>query len=331
MPPSTRRTRSKPEPVEEEEVVAETQQLVTSPPARILIHPDTQDSLRIITLPHPRTSLSTRYLLSGPTPPSLHELTKFSDPSTSTSRSWFIGTTVQQNGTLYIATPIDPIFLLLPHLDKARGASVDEGSVGKYLTIDDLEESVPSLLRQFLTEENLRQCCSTLNDGTFYRLSPPRLLALLTHKTRTLAANLPPTIENELVTKQLAPVTFTADENGGASEEVKSLARLKGAMEFISSYLPPRWSTHLLSSHSFAPLENYLAELKKQRSDALAAAAANSDMSAMTGNKRLAEDVEAGKGGDGKKLRKATSQGVAKLKKASTTGMSKLTSFFGKK
>lgn len=35
-------------------------------------------------------------------------------------RSWFIDNTVQQDGTLLISTPVDPIFMILPYLARAR-------------------------------------------------------------------------------------------------------------------------------------------------------------------------------------------------------------------
>lgn len=34
--------------------------------------------------------------------------------------SWFVGNTVCSNGSLYLSTPIDPLFLMIPALDKAR-------------------------------------------------------------------------------------------------------------------------------------------------------------------------------------------------------------------
>lgn len=36
--------------------------------------------------------------------------------------SWFIGDYVQEDGTFYLATPMDPLFLALPALEKGRNA-----------------------------------------------------------------------------------------------------------------------------------------------------------------------------------------------------------------
>ena len=40
------------------------------------------------------------------------------------SRSWFIGDQVQQDGSLHLATPVDPLFIALPLLTKSSTQSV---------------------------------------------------------------------------------------------------------------------------------------------------------------------------------------------------------------
>lgn len=46
-------------------------------------------------------------------------------------RSWFIDDSVKEDGRLYLSTPVDPGFLILPYLKKAK-------EDGKVIPLDDL-------------------------------------------------------------------------------------------------------------------------------------------------------------------------------------------------
>ncbi|KAH0604302.1 uncharacterized protein H6S33_006679 [Morchella sextelata] len=94
---------------------------------------DASTPFTIVTLPHPRTSVPTRFLLHGST--GLHEITKIV-PASSAPRSWLLAPTTDtdtdtktktadtwlgtgqtlSDATLYLTTPYDPLFLLLPLL-----------------------------------------------------------------------------------------------------------------------------------------------------------------------------------------------------------------------
>ncbi|KAI5837281.1 ribonuclease H2, subunit B [Morchella snyderi] len=88
---------------------------------------DTATPLTVVTLPHPRTSVPTRFLVHEST--GLYEITKIV-PAAGAPRSWLLtpdpdspdssdwlgtGHTIA-DATLYLATPYDPLFLLLPRL-----------------------------------------------------------------------------------------------------------------------------------------------------------------------------------------------------------------------
>ncbi|GFR80489.1 ribonuclease H2, subunit B, partial [Elysia marginata] len=65
----------------------------------------------ILKLKHPRTSLGTLYVMSADES-ALYQLHNFKEKY----RSWFIGNKVCSDGSLYLTSPMDPLFLLLPYL-----------------------------------------------------------------------------------------------------------------------------------------------------------------------------------------------------------------------
>ncbi|XP_055614403.1 ribonuclease H2 subunit B [Uranotaenia lowii] len=71
------------------------------------------DQLQIITLRNPATGKASKYLLrdGGKL---LYELNCFNEPK----RSWFMDESVCSNGKIYIPTRMDPLFLIIPYLEK---------------------------------------------------------------------------------------------------------------------------------------------------------------------------------------------------------------------
>lgn len=125
-----------------------------------------------------------------------------------------------------------------------------------------------------------------------------------------------------------------------ASEDVKHLLRLRVASQFLAgTYLPVHIATalvtHLSAVHDFSPLDTYLAELKRLRTEAVSLRSADfslkrghdddgGDTGAKRRKKEEAEEAE-------KKKKKNISKAVRDLGKVSTRGMAKMTSFFKKK
>jgi ribonuclease H2 subunit B len=76
--------------------------------------------IKIVKLPHPtRVEEYVQYLISDDT---LFELQVLNGNLNS---SWFIDDVIHKDGSLYVATPIDPLFLLLPLLVQHRKKSAD--------------------------------------------------------------------------------------------------------------------------------------------------------------------------------------------------------------
>ncbi|KAF2073341.1 hypothetical protein CYY_005359 [Polysphondylium violaceum] len=65
----------------------------------------------IISLPHPKTNTLCRYITLNK---QLLELSKFHNKPS----SWFIDNSVRYDGSFYVTTPIDPLYLIIPFLEK---------------------------------------------------------------------------------------------------------------------------------------------------------------------------------------------------------------------
>uniref|UniRef100_A0A8D8FE27 Ribonuclease H2 subunit B n=1 Tax=Culex pipiens TaxID=7175 RepID=A0A8D8FE27_CULPI len=74
----------------------------------------TEEDLNIVTLRNPATGKSCKYLLRNENR-DLYELCCFSEPN----RSWFINDTVCSNGKIFFPTRVDPLFLVIPYLEKS--------------------------------------------------------------------------------------------------------------------------------------------------------------------------------------------------------------------
>ncbi|RUS32993.1 Ydr279p protein family-domain-containing protein [Jimgerdemannia flammicorona] len=103
-------------------------------------HSGEEDPL-LIRIPHPRTGLPVRYMIQDG---AILETQKI-DPAD--KRSWFIDDSVQRDGSLYLMTPIDPLFIAIPMLELARKKSSE--SPGVFLTLDHLFDNPdnPSVAR----------------------------------------------------------------------------------------------------------------------------------------------------------------------------------------
>ncbi|KAJ8922920.1 hypothetical protein NQ315_001463 [Exocentrus adspersus] len=74
---------------------------------------ESSGSLDIVTLRQPNTDKAAKFLFSS-TDDSVQEILTFTEEK----RSWLIDDTVKSNGQLHLSTPVDPIFLVLPYLQK---------------------------------------------------------------------------------------------------------------------------------------------------------------------------------------------------------------------
>lgn len=129
----------------------------------------------VVHLRHPRTGTSTCYLLMNGYVQELHWF------KTGLS-SWFIGDSVCEDGSLYLSSPIDSLFLALGLLESARMKTKE--AEGKFRTLEDIlsVDDFPSYaaLRPML-EDSLTLICQVKEVGgdKYFRLDDRRTMAWL--------------------------------------------------------------------------------------------------------------------------------------------------------
>ncbi|KAM0426750.1 hypothetical protein ACHAPT_008066 [Fusarium lateritium] len=186
-------------------------------PSKIFILPSKATSdARIVTLPNPRHARPSRYLVCPET--GIYEFTKIATPK-STPRSWLIengdNADISMGQELYLATLIDPVFLVLPALtEKTKGSEKK-----LFLSSDDHFDHLPeesSHLSEIircektwkLIESRMGAVCDTVEAGdeTMFRINNEKLVNVVLEKARRLD-QLPPSMEDKFVKKALeAPV-----------------------------------------------------------------------------------------------------------------------------
>ena len=205
----------------------------TNPPKLFVLPRAATPEAKIVTLPNPRYSKPTRYLACPKT--GLYEFTRITPPKT-TPRSWLVespvlaqnGDPVQRNSQvdgqivkaadLYVATPMDPLFLLIP----ALAAPIAKSDATRlFVSSEDHFEKLPedaSHLNDVLGVESIRELfearmgcvCDTVKAGeeTMFRVNDEKLLSEVLKKARHMAeGSLPASMEEKFVKKALeAPI-----------------------------------------------------------------------------------------------------------------------------
>lgn len=206
----------------------------SSNPARIFVLPDDiTAAARIISLTNPRYLSKDQYVVCPDH--GFYEFKVVSAPKT-TPRSWLLARPedevplesgddaaspnpsrgyVTRTADLFIATPIDPLFFLLPALSPASKNSDPPKRL--FLSSDDYFEKLTDTsphLSSFLRTDTLRSMlekrmqavCETVEAGdeTMYRLDEDRLLQEVLQKAKKMAQRgLPASMEEKLVRKAL--------------------------------------------------------------------------------------------------------------------------------
>jgi hypothetical protein len=228
----------------------------SNPPKLFILPKNASKDARILTLPNPATSKRNRYFSCPET--GLYEFTSIAAPS-STPRSLLItsqgptkkleseesGGTSEDKGTkagemassstndyisssasLFVATPVDLLFFLLPII--APLSSQKKGK-GMFLTFEDYIESTSEqfkrLLKPTATRElfakRLKAICDTVEAGdeTMFRLSVGRLVGeLITKAKRMVMKGLPASMEDRFIQQALqAPVMTLKREDSATS------------------------------------------------------------------------------------------------------------------
>jgi hypothetical protein len=212
-----------------------------SPPQLFILPEGISNEARIVTLQNPRSLDESRYLICPER--GFYEFKAFTEPKT-TPRSWLLsegeilgkdvtGDTecvkkstkptgyFTRNATLFIATPIDSLFLILAALAPLPTSKNTEAPKKLFLSGDDYLEKLGSTspqLNSFLRVEPIRAglekriatVCDRVEGGdeTMYRLNEEKLLDEMLKKAKKIISDgLPASMEEKLVRKALdAPI-----------------------------------------------------------------------------------------------------------------------------
>lgn len=240
---------------------------VDNPPQLFVLPKDASTEARIATIPNPATLAPNRYFVCPEK--GFHEFTRVATPKKQ-HRSWLLAPdqTDQTNGQddgpndaekdtgyalqtpdMFVATPVDPLFLLLPAL-----ADGGESTGQEYLASSDylakLTKTSPHLSHILHTSgpSKLEQClearieavsdCMDFGDEKMYSLALPKLVKELVSKAKRMTAKgLPTSMEDRFVKQPLdvpvlsikreeSSVSIAAgDTKGGAESEPASEAQ----------------------------------------------------------------------------------------------------------
>jgi hypothetical protein len=217
----------------------------SNPPKLFVLPKNTSEDARIVTLDNPANGAPSRYYFCPQK--GFHEFTRIAAPKKE-CRSWLItgeksehdkgeeekevriGTGyVNKNADLFIATPIDLLFLILPALAPKTAKDTKQ----HFLALEDYLDKLSSVSRhwrallshhpslQAMIERRMRALCDTVDAGdeTMYRLSHTKLLAILLRKAeRMVAHGLPPSLEEKFVKIALEiPIMIVKREDSSLS------------------------------------------------------------------------------------------------------------------
>jgi hypothetical protein len=254
---------------------------------------------RIICLNDPVRNKPTRYLHCPNT--GFYEFTKISTPQVD-PRSWMLQYEktdesesyvpgqenrqlssegyIAESQDLFVATPFDPVFFLLPILSTPTSSS-KKSRKDMFLTLDDHVDEAPGVSSQFkqllrtktarLLQTRLKSVCDTVEvgDEIMFRLSLAKTAEEMMARARKVALNgLPKSMEEHFVSKPLEPpvqlVKNTETPNGevppdqmakdqpAKAQDTKvpnglaELQRIRTALDFITrAYLPPTLQTQV--------------------------------------------------------------------------------------
>ncbi|KAI1275517.1 ribonuclease H2, subunit B [Xylaria sp. FL0933] len=264
----------------------------TNPPKIFILPKQATAEARIVSLLHPRYAKPTRYLVCPET--GFYEFTRIAAPKT-TPHSWLIqadnrqpeqegaaaspneknasfAAYVTSGAELFVATPIDPLFLVLPTLIDPSGKSEKRRYISGDDHFDRIQEESPHLweiLRwgegrvRSLLEARLGAVCETVEAGDerMFQFSEDKLLEEILSKARRMSTKpLPQSMEERFVVKPLeAPVlgvkreatittsTEATQDESSASDLASGTPKLKIEVSESSSSVSTTDSTSLAS------------------------------------------------------------------------------------
>jgi len=253
MPPKTRR--SQPKAADSEPEAVTTGKTLppssTNPPLLFVLPENRSKDSRILTLPHPATTNPVRFFFCPDD--GIYEFRRIAAPKKA-PRSWLLapeehedtggrqapslveehdvskGFAIEQPD-LFVATPMDPLFMLLP----ALAADIQEDAPKLFLSLDDHLDNLPpskhlqhvlqSATFRVTLEKRTMAVCDHVEVGNekMYRLSVERVVRELVKKAEKMVVNgLPASMEHDLVQEALQrPVPIIVRQESSSGLEVE--------------------------------------------------------------------------------------------------------------
>ncbi|PHH89403.1 hypothetical protein CDD83_6140 [Cordyceps sp. RAO-2017] len=220
----------------------------TGPPPRLFVLPKSATAeARIVLLPNPRHGRPARYLVCPES--GMYEFIKVAAPK-SAPKSWLIetrgelsgeeipsgdatqmGAQVVMDADMFMATHIDPLFLVLPALADDKASKESDEKRRLFLSSDDWLDKLPQesshlceILRwphtRALIEKRMAAVCDSVEAGdeAMFRLSEDKLLKAIFDKAKKLSeGGLPPSMEDKFVKRVLeTPVLLSKRDAEGS-------------------------------------------------------------------------------------------------------------------
>ncbi len=217
---------------------------------------------RIFPSNHPRTH---QRIMLARSPTAMLELNLLA-PQSAPRASWLLEhDAVLHDGSLYLATPIDPLFLVLPQLDVARAASAEHRGFFKPFSHTFASESAAlegELLQLplFVTEQ--LSCICDVKDHEhepIVRLNDDKVRSWLRRKTARLVAHLRGTAdeaEAASAATDASAAQFAPEDDLASQQQQRPADRdekhLLGALALLCEYLQPKWAKVALEAHALA-------------------------------------------------------------------------------
>lgn len=301
--------------------IDQNQWVMIAPDEALQSNPDGEEESQFIRLMHPKTDQGVMFMVSSDGK-LIYEVTSYKEDY----GSWLINETVQQDGSMKIVTPVDPIFLVLPYLRKA------EKQMGKFMTLDQIvtDNNYPQCHRLLdcggLSE--LERCCDVKGDDDLkaYRYNKEKALDWLKAKVERIAQ----TLEHSTVhcaASGSQSATFVRSSKG---KEATKDDYLRYAVGLISDYLHPELSKELFAFMGIKEVEKSKPPAVKEEAVSeppakKAKVAKNSSSSEPEEDysKYFAKDKK-------EKAKTKMTSGQRQLSKVDKTGMKSISSFFGK-
>ncbi|KAI9199864.1 Ydr279p protein family-domain-containing protein [Polychytrium aggregatum] len=207
----------------------------------ILVQPTSSSGsqeIQFFNYPHPKTDLPTTFAVQDGRIMELQTSGSGADKT-----SWFVDNRVEEDGSLLVLTPIDPAFLILPPLLRAR---LSESGHQKYWPLDEIAELSSPHLKELTSlydiEPHVQQLCDIKESvGTAqgqFRLSDAKVLKWLGCKKSRL---------ERLASRPGEPNPYASDE--------------AAVVDLLCDYLPSELEElfrsqhpHLVSTPSQAPI-----------------------------------------------------------------------------